>query len=141
MSVRPDPPKAPRKRRAHRRRTRPVRRTRQFPNIGRYLPAARAAVHTIPVPEQKDGMTSRRIRGAVAFAAALAACDSGSALAQGTDQAKGTSQSEAAAMARARADSALHPYTDADVRFMSGMIGHHAQAIVMAGWAESHEAS
>jgi uncharacterized protein (DUF305 family) len=48
---------------------------------------------------------------------------------------------EAAAVAKARADSALHPYTDADVRFMSGMIGHHAQAIVMAGWAESHDAS
>src|SRR6266480_4684089 len=32
-------------------------------------------------------------------------------------------------------------YTDADVRFMSGMIGHHAQAIQMAGWAPSHGAS
>ena len=42
---------------------------------------------------------------------------------------------------RARADSARYPYTDADIRFMSGMIGHHAQAIVMAGWAPSHGAS
>lgn len=33
------------------------------------------------------------------------------------------------------------PWTEADVRFMSGMIGHHAQAIVMAEWAGSHEAS
>jgi uncharacterized protein (DUF305 family) len=32
-------------------------------------------------------------------------------------------------------------YTDADVHFMQGMIGHHAQAIVMARWAESHGAS
>ena len=86
-------------------------------------------------------MISTRIRGTVAFAAALAACGSGRALAQSTEQAKGTSRAEAMAMARARADSALHPYTDADVRFMSGMIGHHAQAIVMAGWAESHDAS
>lgn len=28
-----------------------------------------------------------------------------------------------------------------DVAFMSGMIGHHAQAVLMAGWAVSHEAS
>jgi uncharacterized protein (DUF305 family) len=33
------------------------------------------------------------------------------------------------------------PYTDADVQFMSGMIGHHAQAIVMANWAPTHGAS
>ena len=29
----------------------------------------------------------------------------------------------------------------ADVHFMTGMIGHHAQALVMAGWAPSHGAS
>lgn len=29
----------------------------------------------------------------------------------------------------------------ADVSFMSGMIGHHAQAVLMAGWAPSHGAS
>src|SRR2546426_11174199 len=31
-------------------------------------------------------------------------------------------------------------YTAADVRFMAGMIGHHAQAVLMAGWAPSHGA-
>jgi uncharacterized protein (DUF305 family) len=35
-------------------------------------------------------------------------------------------------IARARADSARYPYTVADIEFMSGMIGHHAQAIVMS---------
>jgi uncharacterized protein (DUF305 family) len=50
-------------------------------------------------------------------------------------------QGPAAAVARARADSVRHPYTAADVSFMFHMIGHHAQAIVMAGWAASHGAS
>ena len=46
-----------------------------------------------------------------------------------------------AAVARARADSLRWPYTEADVRFMSGMIHHHAQAIKMARWAATHGAS
>ncbi len=32
------------------------------------------------------------------------------------------------------------PYSDADVEFMTGMIPHHAQAVIMAGWAPSHGA-
>jgi len=32
-------------------------------------------------------------------------------------------------------------YTAADVHFMSGMIYHHAQAVLIAGWAPSHDAS
>jgi uncharacterized protein (DUF305 family) len=32
------------------------------------------------------------------------------------------------------------PITQADVDFMSGMIPHHAQAVLMAGWAASHGA-
>jgi uncharacterized protein (DUF305 family) len=46
-----------------------------------------------------------------------------------------------AAIAKAKADSARYPYTEADIHFMSGMISHHAQAIIMAGWAPSHGAS
>ena len=44
-------------------------------------------------------------------------------------------------IAKARADSARLPYTAADIHFMSGMIGHHAQAIAMARWAPTHGAS
>ena len=50
-------------------------------------------------------------------------------------------QGEVAAIAKAKADSARYPYTDADVHFMTAMIGHHAQAIVMSGWAPTHGAS
>jgi uncharacterized protein (DUF305 family) len=45
------------------------------------------------------------------------------------------------AIARARADSAIRPYTEADVHFMTGMISHHAQAIAMARMAPTHGAS
>ena len=41
----------------------------------------------------------------------------------------------------AAADKGVMPYTKADVDFVSGMIGHHAQAVLMAGWAPSHGAS
>jgi uncharacterized protein (DUF305 family) len=33
-----------------------------------------------------------------------------------------------------------YPYSDADVEFMSGMIPHHAQAVIMGGWASTHGA-
>lgn len=33
------------------------------------------------------------------------------------------------------------PYTQADVQFMTGMIAHHAQAVLLAGWAPTHGAS
>src|SRR5882762_8535787 len=38
-------------------------------------------------------------------------------------------------------DSGRRGYTAADVRFMSGMIYHHAQAVLIAGWAPTHGAS
>ncbi|MGH7556246.1 MAG: DUF305 domain-containing protein [Gemmatimonadota bacterium] len=43
--------------------------------------------------------------------------------------------------AAARADSVRQSYTPADVEFMTGMIHHHAQALVMAGMAPTHGAS
>jgi len=43
--------------------------------------------------------------------------------------------------AGAQAVAAAKNYTPADVHFVAGMIGHHAQAIQMAKWAPSHGAS
>src|SRR5215472_12455486 len=41
---------------------------------------------------------------------------------------------------QAKADSGRPPFTTADVQFMQGMIMHHTQAVIMAGWAPSHGA-
>ncbi|HXD49526.1 MAG TPA: DUF305 domain-containing protein [Gemmatimonadaceae bacterium] len=49
--------------------------------------------------------------------------------------------SDSASIAQARADSVRRPYTAADIAFMTGMIAHHAQAVVMARWAPTHGAS
>ncbi|MDQ6736100.1 MAG: DUF305 domain-containing protein [Gemmatimonadota bacterium] len=89
-------------------------------------------------------MTHSRIRGISSFmaAGAVAACASaGVAKAQTVNAPAVNSPSEIAAIAKARTDSARYPYTAADVRFMTGMIAHHAQAILMSSWAPTHGAS
>ena len=50
----------------------------------------------------------------------------------------GVSTAEIEALYRARLDSARMQFSEADVRFMTGMISHHAQALEMAGLAPSH---
>jgi uncharacterized protein (DUF305 family) len=52
-----------------------------------------------------------------------------------------TPKGDSAYIARARADSARLPYTQADIDFMTHMISHHAQAIEMSNWAPTHGAS
>jgi uncharacterized protein (DUF305 family) len=42
--------------------------------------------------------------------------------------------------AEQRALGIFQPYSDADIDFMTGMIPHHAQAVIMAGWAPTHGA-
>jgi len=49
------------------------------------------------------------------------------------------STAELEALYRARQDSVLMRVSEADVRFMTGMIGHHAQALVMSGFAPANE--
>ena len=53
---------------------------------------------------------------------------------------KVSAQTPMTGVEQARQDSIRRPYTKADIEFMSGMIAHHAQAVKMAGWAESHGA-
>ncbi len=77
------------------------------------------------------------IRHFLAIAAAVAVA--GSSDRAGAQSAKLARDSVYAA--KARTDSARLPYVEADVFFMQGMISHHAQAIVMAKWAPTHDAS
>lgn len=48
---------------------------------------------------------------------------------------------ELEALYQARAEAALGNYHEADVHFMTGMIGHHGQALVMSGFAPGNDAS
>lgn len=67
--------------------------------------------------------------------AALAAC------ARTPAPAAPAPRSSTAATAVATPVATGRPITAADIRFMSGMIGHHAQAVMISGWAASHGAS
>lgn len=91
-------------------------------------------------------MTPSRIGGiipllAAVTVAAFSTAAPRSAAAQATPMPTPNMPGEAAAMAKARTDSARYPYTQADIDFMTGMIGHHSQAIVMANMAPTHGAS
>jgi uncharacterized protein (DUF305 family) len=72
---------------------------------------------------------------------ALSACATSSPTVATSSAPVTNRQPDPAYVAQARADSIRHPYTAKDVEFMSHMIGHHAQAIVMARWAPTHGAS
>jgi uncharacterized protein (DUF305 family) len=73
---------------------------------------------------------------AIALSAA-AGCSSANAGSPGRSSPE--APSTASPEARSAAAHAL-PVSEADVRFMSGMIPHHAQAVLIAGWAPSHGA-
>lgn len=89
-------------------------------------------------------MTLSRCRGVATLFAAFvvaAAAAAHPAISQATTPPAPGMPGEAAAIARARADSARYPYVKADIDFMTGMIGHHSQAVVMANMAPTHGAS
>jgi uncharacterized protein (DUF305 family) len=79
-------------------------------------------------------MTNTLKRTAAGFAIALAASAIPTKIAAAQTPMTGVEQ--------ARVDSIRRPYTAADIEFMSGMIGHHSQAVKMAGWCTSgHDAN
>lgn len=100
---------------------------------------------TEPEREASVGMTLSPMRWTpVALMATLALAACGGAHrseAVVSPQPRPASEGDVAARAKAKADSARYPFTPADVDFMSGMISHHAQAIVMSGWAPTHGAN
>jgi uncharacterized protein (DUF305 family) len=89
-------------------------------------------------------MSSRTpwITAALVAGFSLAACGTASRGPVGPAPEPGTgNQGDHSAIAKARADSLRHPYTEADVQFMSAMIEHHSQALLIASWALDHGAS
>ncbi|HET7038432.1 MAG TPA: DUF305 domain-containing protein [Gemmatimonadales bacterium] len=81
-------------------------------------------------------VTSATLLFAVAAAASCGGRPSGAPPAPAASPA-----AEFEARFRARRDSAQAVYTEADAGFMAGMIGHHAQALAMAGLAPTHGAA
>jgi uncharacterized protein (DUF305 family) len=77
--------------------------------------------------------------GAV-LAAMMLGCSRPAVVAETAPAPSPASQPDSAAIANARTDSVRYPYTEADVEFMSAMIGHHSQALLMAQWAPTHGA-
>lgn len=73
-----------------------------------------------------------RPRSLALAAALLASATAADAARAQTASGPGVPRSDAAAVAQARADHERYPWTEADVRFMSAMIGHHGQAIEMS---------
>jgi uncharacterized protein (DUF305 family) len=83
---------------------------------------------------------TERIRIAAILALATTACaHSGNVQTAATPSA--ATSSSAPPKVTNPADTARYAVTQADIHFMTGMIGHHGQALVMAGWAPSHGAS
>jgi uncharacterized protein (DUF305 family) len=90
---------------------------------------------------RRGAMLLIAIAAAVAIAVASPSRGEAQGAAQGAPPQTAKRVRDSVYIAKARADSARLPYTEADVYFMQGMISHHAQAIVMAKWAPTHGAS
>lgn len=84
---------------------------------------------------------SRTYLTAVLLLGPLACASAGSSGNERVAPTSGADLDRLEAIYRARADSALMRVSEADVHFMTGMIHHHAQALVMSALAPTHGAS
>ena len=93
--------------------------------------------------EKRSRMKKRRTRWILpcTFALALTACASGQRSTGTSPGPEGRELERLEALFQARADSVTSNVSEADVEFMTGMISHHAQALVMSGLAPTHGAS
>jgi uncharacterized protein (DUF305 family) len=82
-----------------------------------------------------------RVWWTIMITVGAAACGSTRPVPDAAPEPETASAAELEALFRARTDSARMRFTAADVRFVTGMIGHHAQALVMADLAPTHGAS
>jgi len=98
-------------------------------------PSGPANAPSTPTPEIHVVMSSSRpLAVVVLFAASgLIACGAARRCAEADDPTLSPA-------AQARADGGRPPYTPADVRFMQGMIAHHAQALEMVALAPTNGA-
>jgi uncharacterized protein (DUF305 family) len=85
--------------------------------------------------------TPRILVAAIPAVVVLTACTASRKTAQTSQSPTVAITGNVAAAANAKADSNRYAFTEADVHFMSGMIHHHAQAIVMSKLAPTHGAS
>lgn len=83
---------------------------------------------------------TRRVVLAILVTASAIGPAAGHAQDAGTESAR-LSNGEIEALYRARQDSARMRFTKADVAFVTGMISHHAQALIMSELAPTHGAS
>ena len=91
-------------------------------------------------PAQRGGgRSSDALRASAVLAIAVASLASTACASAQTPAPVATST--AATSATARPAAPVRTPNEADVNFVTGMIGHHAQALVMAGWAPSHGAN
>ena len=84
---------------------------------------------------------TRRLVAALAASTVLLGCGGSRSAVQTAPPTPVKVLGDSAAIANAKPDATRFAYTQADVHFISGMIGHHAQAITMARLAPTHGAS
>ena len=87
-----------------------------------------------------SGTLAFKIVGGLAILIANAACSPHAAIRNHAPVSEAEKRSIHQPTVEQRALGIYQAYSDADINFMTGMIPHHAQAVIMAGWAPSHGA-